>query len=61
MCPRLGSRPQIYLDVDGAMAYATVWLNGHFVGGWPYGYASWRVDLTPWTQIRRRQRHRHSS
>ncbi|HEV7927438.1 MAG TPA: beta galactosidase jelly roll domain-containing protein, partial [Verrucomicrobiae bacterium] len=38
---------RIYLDVDGAMAYATVWLNGHFVGGWPYGYASWRVDLTP--------------
>jgi beta-galactosidase len=38
---------QFYLEVDGAMAYAAVWLNGHFVGGWPYGYASWRVDLTP--------------
>ncbi len=38
---------RICLDVDGAMAYATVWLNGHFIGGWPYGYASWRVDLTP--------------
>jgi beta-galactosidase len=38
---------RICLDVDGAMAYATVWLNGHFMGGWPYGYASWRVDLTP--------------
>src|SRR5208282_606603 len=38
---------RIFLDVDGAMAYATVWLNGHFMGGWPYGYASWRVDLTP--------------
>ena len=24
------------------------WLNGHLVGGWPYGYASWRVDLTPY-------------
>jgi beta-galactosidase len=39
---------KIYLDVDGAMAYATVWLNGQCAGGWPYGYASWRVDLTPW-------------
>src|ERR1039457_5742213 len=29
---------KIYLAVDGAMAYATVWLNGQFVGGWPYGY-----------------------
>ena len=38
----------IYLDVDGAMSYAMVWLNGHLVGGWPYGYASWRVDLTPY-------------
>jgi beta-galactosidase len=37
---------RIYLDVDGAMAYAMVWLNGHYMGGWPYGYASWRVDLT---------------
>jgi beta-galactosidase len=37
----------IFLDVDGAMSYATVWLNGRLVGGWPYGYASWRVDLTP--------------
>src|SRR5882762_4269637 len=41
---------QIYLDVDGAMAYATVWLNGHFVGGWPYGYASFELDLTPYIQ-----------
>lgn len=38
---------QIYLDVDGAMSFAAVWLNGWFIGGWPYGYASWRLDLTP--------------
>ncbi|MCA1745518.1 MAG: DUF4982 domain-containing protein [Bacteroidales bacterium] len=37
-----------YLEVDGAMSYAMVWLNGHLVGGWPYGYNSWRVDLTPY-------------
>ncbi|MEP6913770.1 MAG: beta-galactosidase GalB [bacterium] len=41
---------QFYLDVDGAMAYATVWLNGHFVGGWPYGYASFELDLTPYIE-----------
>jgi beta-galactosidase len=39
-----------YLDVDGAMSYSAVWLNGRFVGGWPYGYASWRLDLTPYTK-----------
>jgi Glycoside hydrolase family 2 C-terminal domain 5/Domain of unknown function (DUF4982)/Glycosyl hydrolases family 2, sugar binding domain/Glycosyl hydrolases family 2 len=42
---------QIYLDVDGAMAYAAVWLNGQFVGGWPYGYSSWRLDLTPYVHF----------
>ncbi len=42
---------QLYLDVDGAMSYANVWLNGHYVGGWPYGYASWRVDLTPYVKF----------
>jgi beta-galactosidase len=38
---------QFYLDIDGAMAYATVWLNGRFAGGWPYGYASFELNLTP--------------
>ena len=37
----------IYLDIDGAMSYAMVWLNGNLVGGWPYGYNSFRLDLTP--------------
>jgi len=40
----------IFLDVDGAMSYATVWLNGRLAGGWPYGYASWRVNLTPFVK-----------
>ena len=39
------------LEVDGAMAYASVWLNGRFVGGWPYGYASWQLDLTPYLKF----------
>ena len=38
----------IYLDIDGAMSYAMVWLNGYLVGGWPYGYNSFRLDLTPY-------------
>lgn len=40
----------VYLEVDGAMSYAIVWLNGKIVGGWPYGYASFRLDLTPYVQ-----------
>jgi len=42
---------QLYLDVDGAMSYANVWINGHYAGGWPYGYTSWRVDLTPYIRF----------
>ncbi|MBN2708359.1 MAG: DUF4982 domain-containing protein [Calditrichaceae bacterium] len=46
--PASDTGKSIFLDVDGAMSYAMVWLNGNLVGGWPYGYASWRVDLTPY-------------
>ncbi len=46
--PATDAGKSIFLDVDGAMSYATVWLNGQIVGGWPYGYSSWRVDLTPY-------------
>ncbi len=35
--PAADQGKQFYLDVDGAMACASVWLNGQFVGGWPYG------------------------
>jgi beta-galactosidase len=42
---------QIYIDFDGAMAYPAVWLNGQFVGGWTYGYASYRLDLTPYLKF----------
>ncbi|WP_208645652.1 beta-galactosidase GalB [Mucilaginibacter endophyticus] len=38
----------IYLEIDGAMSYIMVWLNGKLVGGWPYGYNSFRLDLTPY-------------
>ncbi|RYG38065.1 MAG: DUF4982 domain-containing protein [Burkholderiales bacterium] len=38
----------VFLDVDGAMSHAIVWLNGKLVGGWPYGYNGFRLDLTPY-------------
>lgn len=41
----------IYLDIDGAMSYSTVYCNGKLVGGWPYGYTSYRVDLTPYLKF----------
>jgi len=46
--PKSDQGKRIYLDVDGAMSYTMVWLNGSLVGGWPYGYNSWQLDLTPY-------------
>jgi beta-galactosidase len=48
--PAADAGKRIYLDIDGAMAYAAVWLNGQFVGGWPYGYASFQLELTPFVK-----------
>ncbi len=44
--PASDTDKSIFLDVDGSMSYTMVWLNGNLVGGWPYGYNSWRLDLT---------------
>jgi beta-galactosidase len=46
--PESDTGKSLFLDVDGAMSYAMVWLNGNLVGGWPYGYNSWRLNLTPY-------------
>ncbi len=49
--PTADAGKQIYLDIDGSMSYTAVWCNGQIVGGWPYGYTSWRVDLTPYIKF----------
>lgn len=46
--PATDKGKSIYLDIDGAMSFTMVWLNGNLVGGWPYGYNSFRLDLTPY-------------
>ncbi|MDP3433509.1 MAG: beta-galactosidase GalB, partial [Bacteroidota bacterium] len=49
--PAADAGKSIFLDIDGAMSYAIVWLNGQLVGGWPYGYNSFRLDLTPFIKF----------
>lgn len=49
--PPADAGKKIRLEIDGAMSYAAVWLNGQFVGGWPYGYASFELDLTPFIKF----------
>ncbi|MFO1489236.1 MAG: beta-galactosidase GalB, partial [Verrucomicrobiota bacterium] len=45
--PATDAGRKVFLAVDGAMSFSEVWLNGKFVGGWPYGYSSFELDLTP--------------
>jgi beta-galactosidase len=44
--PAEDSDKRVFIDFDGAMANAKVWLNGNFIGEWPYGYNSFRFELT---------------
>ena len=42
-----GFKGHAELLFDGAMAEPTVFVNGQKAGYWPYGYNSFRVDITP--------------
>lgn len=37
-----------YLDFDGVMSHPKVFVNGRFAGEWAYGYAPFRIDITPY-------------
>jgi beta-galactosidase len=36
----------VLLEFDGVMRDAKIWVNGDYVGGWPYGYTSFAFDIT---------------
>jgi beta-galactosidase len=38
---------QIFIDFDGVYRNSDVWINGHYLGKRPYGYSSFRYNLTP--------------
>jgi len=37
----------IFIDFDGIYENSEVWINGHYLGKRPYGYISFRYELTP--------------
>jgi len=37
---------RIFIEFDGAMSLSKVYLNGEFIGEWPYGYSSFTFELT---------------
>ena len=49
---RLPSKDKIgAIEFDGVYDYAEVWVNGHLVGGRPYGYSSFECPLTPFVKF----------
>ncbi|MBA7521605.1 Beta-galactosidase BoGH2A [subsurface metagenome] len=36
----------LLIEFDGIMRNSKIWLNGEYIGGWPYGYTSFAIDLT---------------
>jgi len=37
----------VFIDFDGIYRNSEVWINGHYLGMRPYGYSSFRYELTP--------------
>jgi beta-galactosidase len=42
----------IYIDFDGIYRNSKVWINGHYLGERPYGYSSFRYDLTKYVRFK---------
>ncbi len=42
---------RIFVEFDGAMSRSKVYLNGIYVGEWPYGYSSFSFELTKLIQF----------
>ena len=38
---------RVFFESNGMMSHSKIWVNGAYVGGWPYGYTAFRCDLTP--------------
>ena len=45
--PASSKDKKVYIDFDGVYRNSEVWINGHYLGKRPYGYSSFRYDLTP--------------
>jgi beta-galactosidase len=41
----------VAIEFDGVYDYSEVWVNGQLVGGRPYGFSSFQVNLTPFVKF----------
>lgn len=45
--PESARGQRVAIQFDGVYQHSTVWINGHELGAWPYGYSSFQHELTP--------------
>lgn len=45
----------IFIDFDGIYRDSEVWINGHYLGKRPFGYISFRYELTPYLKFGKEQ------
>ncbi len=41
----------LFIDFDGIYRDSEVWINGHYLGKRPYGYSSFRYEMTPYLEF----------
>jgi beta-galactosidase len=46
--PATARDKSVFIDFDGVYRNSQVWINGHLLGKRPYGYISFRYELTPY-------------
>ena len=44
--PLIAKGQRVYIDFDGAYMNSSIYVNGKYAGGRPYGYASFSIDIT---------------
>ncbi len=49
--PVTSKKKKIFIDFDGVYMNSEVWINNHYLGKRPYGYSSFRYDLTPFLKF----------
>ncbi len=42
---------RVFIEFDGAMSLAKIYLNGEYIGEWPYGYSSFSFELTKYLKF----------
>ncbi len=48
MLPESEKGKLVFIDFDGVYQDSEVWINGHYLGKRPYGYSSFRYEMTPY-------------